>query len=258
MPNYLAISPKECEGLAWLPPQDVHFAAHNALVPLHAGELAKAASAMPLALVKEGREWKLVGVASLQSNHNLFVKDGKWLGQYRPQSLATWPFSVVNVGEKGVVTIDRDSGLLADDLNTPGAEPFFDNHGSPSHSLQAVLDVLKANHGKHRATQKALAALDTAQLIVPWPEHLLASLGMRIPGLHMVDETALAKLDDQAFLNLRSAQALPLAYALNLSLQQAHLLSRLARLNPGTAAVPEDLDTVFGNDDDEFTFDFDS
>jgi len=106
--------------------------------------------------------------------------------------------------------------------------------------------------------KKALAALNTAQLIVPWPEHLLASLGMRIPGLHMVDETALAKLDDQAFLNLRSAQALPLAYALNLSLQQAHLLSRLARLNPGTAAVPEDLDTVFGNDDDEFTFDFDS
>lgn len=258
MSNYLAIGPKECEGLAWFPPQDVRFSAHNPLIPLHAGELAKAASAMPLALVKDGREWKLVGVAGLHPSHNLFIKDGKWLGQYRPQALSTWPFSVVNIGERGVVTFDRDSGLLAEIPGAQGAEPFFDHEGKPLQSLQVVLDVLKANHGKHRATQKALAALNTAQLIVPWPEHFSTSMGLQLQGLHMIDEKALAQLDDQAFLNLRSAQALPLAYALNLSLQQVHLLDRLARLNPGHTAVTENLDTVFGNDDEELSFDFDS
>lgn len=258
MPNYLAISPKECHGLAWFPPQDVQFAAHNPLVSLHAGELAKAASAMPLALVKEGREWKLVGVAGLNPSHNLFIREGKWLGQYRPQSLSTWPFSVVSIGEKGVVTFDRDSGLLSESVEAQGAEPFFDQEGNPQPSLQSVLDILKSHHGKHRATQKALAALNSAKLIVPWPEQFLASMGMRIKGLHMIDETALAQLDDQAFLELRGAQALPLAYALNLSLQQAHLLARLDRLNPAQTAVPDNLEDVFGNDDDEFTFDFDS
>ncbi|QJQ96035.1 hypothetical protein HIO72_12650 [Halomonas sp. PA5] len=38
-------------------------------------------------------------------------------------------------------------------------------------------------------------------------------LGLSIPGLHMIDEKAMAQLDDEAFLALRKAQALPVAYA---------------------------------------------
>lgn len=257
MSNYLVISPKECQGLAWHPPRDVSFAATNPLVPLHAGELAKAAATMPLAMIQEGREWKLVGVAGLQPDHNLFIKEGQWLGQYKPQSLSTWPFTVVNIGGKGIVTLDRDSGVLATAADEPGAEPFFDSQGQPAPALEAVLTALKTNHAKHQATQKALAALNEGKVITPWPEVLTSPLGMRINGLHMINEKALAELDDETFLTLRKSQALPLAYALNLSLQQGHLLTRLARLNPGQVATPENLDTLFG-DDDELSFDFDS
>ncbi|WP_248730177.1 MULTISPECIES: hypothetical protein [Halomonadaceae] len=45
---------------------------------------------------------------------------------------------------------------------------------------------------------------------------------------------------------------------LNLSLPQAHLLARLARLNPGNVAAPGNLDALFGEGDDELSFDFDS
>tara|TARA_R110000751_G_scaffold184405_1_gene290842 strand:+ start:385 stop:1176 length:792 start_codon:yes stop_codon:yes gene_type:complete len=257
MSTYLVISPKECQGLAWYPPRDVGFAATNPLVPLHAGELAKAAATMPLAIVQEGREWKLVGVAGLRQDHNLFIKDGQWLGQYKPQSLTTWPFTVATIGEKGVVTMDRESGLVATDANEPGAEPFFNEHGLPAPALEAVLSALKANHAKQRATQRALAALNAAEVITPWPENLTTPMGMHINGLHMINEKALAQLEDDAFLTLRKTQALPLAYALNLSLQQSHLLTRLARLNPGQVATPENLDTIFG-DEDDLSFDFDS
>lgn len=89
MPNPLVLSPKECQGKTWHPPVDLAFAAEQALLPLHAGELAKAAATMPLALVKEGREWRLVGVCGLETGHNLFIKDGKWLGNYRPAWLST-------------------------------------------------------------------------------------------------------------------------------------------------------------------------
>ncbi|XKH59379.1 hypothetical protein LG290_11900 [Halomonas sediminis] len=45
---------------------------------------------------------------------------------------------------------------------------------------------------------------------------------------------------------------------MNLSSPQTHLLARLARLNPGTVAAPENLEAVFGEDDEELNFDFDS
>lgn len=257
MSNLLVISPKECAGLSWYPPADVSFAATNPLVPLHAGELAKAAASMPLAIIQQGREWQLVGVAGLYPEHNLFIKNGKWLGHYQPQSLTTWPLSVVNIGEKGVAAMDRHSGLLADNADAPGAEPLFDDQDQPGPALDAALTALKAAHPKQRATQKALAALNDAKVITPWPENLTEPMGMQLSGLHMINEKALTQLDDEAFLNLRKAQALPLAYALNLSLQQGHLLTRLARLNPGQVAPPENLDSFF-DDDEELTFDFDS
>ncbi|MBS9402901.1 hypothetical protein KG088_04600 [Halomonas sp. TRM85114] len=66
----------------------------------------------------------------------------------------------------------------------------------------------------------------------------------------------MVQLDDEAFLALRRAQALFIAYAVNLFLPQTHLLSRLARLNPGSVAAPENLDSFFDSDED-LSFDFD-
>lgn len=254
MPNPLVLSPKECQGKTWHPPIDLSFAAHKALFPLHAGELAKAAATMPLALLKEGREWRLVGVCGIETGHNLFIKDGKWLGNYKPAWLSTWPFAVVTVGEKGIVTFDRDSGLLAEES---AGEPFFDAQGQMTEAVSTRVEALKAAHGKHQATQKALVALAKANVITPWPEALKSQLGLSFDGLHMIDEKALSQLDDETFLSLRKAQALPIAYAVNLSLPQTHLLGRLARLNPGYVAAPENLDSFFDNDED-LSFDFDS
>jgi hypothetical protein len=254
MPTPLVLSPKECQGKTWHPPVDLAFAAHRALLPLHAGELAKAAAAMPIALVKEGREWCLVGVCGLEPGHNLFIKAGKWLGHYQPAWLATYPFEIVTVGEKGLVTFDRDSGLLASEGE---GEPFFDEQGQMTQAVATRVEALKRHHSKHQATHKALHALARANVITPWPEALTRQLGLAIEGLHMIDERALSQLDDAAFLNLRRAQALPIAYAVNLSIPQTHLLARLARLNPGSVAPPQSLESFFGGDD-ELSFDFDS
>lgn len=251
MPNPLVLSPKECQGLTWHPPQDAGFAAHHPLISLHAGEIAKAASSMPLALFKAGREWLLVGVCGLEPGHNLFVRQGQWLGHYHPQWLSTWPFAVMQIGEKSIVTFDRDSGLLG----AEDGEPFFDAESQPTGRAAEVIATLKASHGKQQRTRMALSALHDAGVLAPWPESLQSQLGMGIPGLHMVDEKALAQLDDETFLALRKAQALPIAYAVNLSLSQSHLLTRLARMNPARPPEEENVDSFFG-DDDELSFDF--
>jgi len=254
MSQPLVLSPKECQGKTWYPPQDLAFAQYRSLIPLHAGELAKAAAAMPLAAVKERREWRLVGVCGLEPGHNLFVRRGQWLGHYRPEWLSSWPFEIVTAGEKGVVTFDRDSGLLASEGE---GEPFFDAEGQMTEAVATRVEVLKAAHLKQQTTQKALSVLAKAKVITPWPEALKSHLDLSIDGLHMVDEKALAQLGDESFLTLRRAQALPIAYAVNLSIPQTHLLARLARLNPGSVAAPESLDDFF-EDDEELSFDFDA
>ena len=253
MPHPLVLSPKECQGKTWHPPQDVSFAADKALIPLHAGELAKAAATMPLALIKQSREWQLVGICGTEPDHNLFIKQGKWLGHYQPEWLATYPFQVVSVGEKHLVTFDRDCGLL--DEGEAG-DPFFDEEKQMTHAVATRVEALKSAHRKHQTTHKAIQALVKAKVITPWPEALQSQLGFTIDGLHMIDEKALTQLDDETFLQLRMAQALPIAYALNLSISQTHLLARLARLNPGNVAAPESLDDFF-EDDEDLSFDFD-
>ena len=227
MATFLALSPKDCEGKGWLVPHDLSHLQAHVLIPLHAGELAKAAASMPLAVVKQGAEWQLVGVCGLAEQRNLFINNGQWVGHYRPDWLSIYPFRIMSVGDKGFVVADTTSGLVVEG----GGEPFFDESGQLSAAVAERVEMLKAKRGLQATTSKALEALHQAGVLTPWPENLKSSLGMAIDGLHMLDERALAQLDDEAFLKLRQAQALPVAYALNFSIHQAHLLLRLAKLH---------------------------
>lgn len=255
MPKPLAIAPKDCQDKRWQPPANLSHLQTQALLPLHAGELAKAAATMPLALVKQGAQWQLVAVCGLHPQHNLYIKDGQWLGSYQPVWLATFPFQIMTVGDKGFVTFEQESGLLTEH----GGEPFFDAAGQLTPAVAQRVDLLKATLGLQTATGKALAALQQAKLITPWPDAIKQAAGVVIDGLHMVDEKALAQLPDDVFLQLRTAQALPIAYALNFSIQQAHLLQRLARMQDNApGALPTtgngELDLEFLNNGGTISF----
>lgn len=252
--NPLVLSPTACRTLRWQPPQDLSFAAHRHLVPLHVGELAAAAASMPLALIQENQQWRLVGVCGNTPGHNLFIKEGVWLGHHRPDWLGTYPFEIMNLGEKNIVTFDRDSGLLADDVS---GEPFFDEHDQMSEAVKRHVEALQARHGKYQSTRRTLKALARARIMSPWPEALKRQAGITGDDLYMIDERALAALDDEAYLELRRAGALPVAYALNLSLSQTHLLARLGQVNPYTPPAERGAGGFFDGEE-ELVFDFDS
>lgn len=249
MNNFLPVSPRECQGLTWLPPADCLFAFEQPLLTLTAAEMGMAAASMPLALVKRGRpaRWELVAVCGLHSDRNLFVDgQGRWLGQYRPQSLNHWPFSMMRLSgrDQALLLFDRDSGLLREDGT---GEPFFDDEGKPSSVLAQMLEQLKQVEARKGATEAAIQALASAGLLTPWPETVVEQTGLTIEGLHCVDERALAALDDTAFMALR--RALPVAYGVNFSLYQTHLLARLARLQGGAAApAGVTYEDVFGEE----------
>lgn len=252
MSTPLVLTPTACQGKTWHPPVDLQYAAGQPLIPLHMWELAKAAASMPLALVRKGDEWQLVAVCGLTPGHNLFIGQGKWAGNYQPEWLASYPFGIYAVGDRGVVTFAKESGLLAE---RGLGEPFYDAQDQMLPAVATRVAALKEAFPKYQRTGQVLKALDAAGVITPWPDTLGESLGLTLEGLHMIDEPALAKLDDAAFLELRKAQALAPAYAINLSLPQSHLLARLARLNP-PAAAPVDIENLFGDDDDSLSFDF--
>lgn len=253
MPKILALSPKDCQGKSWRMPADLTHLQHQSLIPLHAGELAKAAASMPVALVKQGGKWQLVAVCGQQPQHNLFIKNGEWLGGYQPAFLSCYPFDIVMVGDKSIAILDEESGLL--DTSGQG-EAFFDDAGQFTPGVAQRIEMLKANIGLQQATQRALDALQQAGVIMPWPESITNMAQLSLEGLHMVDEKALSQLPDEAFLTLRKAQALPIAYALNFSIQQTHLLQRLARLHRDVVAASDDAALNFRMLDNGGTFSF--
>ncbi|WP_445621066.1 SapC family protein [Kushneria sp. Sum13] len=252
--NPLVLSPTACRGLRWQIPQDLAFAARHHLMPLHVGELAHAAASMPLALVQHQQQWRLVGVCGNTPNHNLFIKEGVWLGHHRPDWLNTYPFEIMALGEKSIATFDRASDLLTDDVS---GEPFFDEHDQMFDAVAHRVEALKASHGKHQSTRRMLEALSRAGVVTPWPDTLKRQAGITMDGLYMIDERALAALDDETYLTLRKAGALPVAYAVNLSLAQTHLLARLAHVNPPAASAERPVGGFFDGEE-ELVFDFDN
>ncbi len=228
MPSIAAISRERHADKVWKRFVSYDFARPSSLAPLVAAEIPKAAMSMPLAFIRQGEDHVPVALMGLEPGKNLLVApDGRWLGRYVPSALRGYPFSLARTeGETLVLCIDEDSGLVSDGAE---GEPFFDTEGQPAAGLSQVMDFLQQIERNRGATAIACAALAEQGLIRPWPITLKGETGERqIEGVLQIDEAALNQLSDDAFLNLRRAGALPLAYCQLLSMQHLAMLGELA------------------------------
>ncbi len=174
--------------------------------------------------------------------HNLFVgPDGEWLGGYTPCSLRSHPFRLVRRGEGSeqmTLCIDEESGLIGD--ADEAGEPFFAADGKPSPSISTIVEFLRQIEADRVATDLATASLAAAGVIEPWPLEVEVG-GKKAPtkGLHRINESALNRLDDEAFLKLRRTSALRLADAQIMSLGQIARFAQLMRLRQQLAQAPK-------------------
>jgi len=249
MPKYIPISPKTVEGKSWMR-NSIERYQGQALLPVMPSEIMNASGAFPLAFVRTKAGLQIVAVCGQEAEHNLFIKQGKWLGNYVPEFCMTYPFQMVVKDENGILIFDEESGLMRDDTE---GEVFFDAEGKPAGALEEIVKLLTRAQAMAPAFAAALKAIDESKLLMPWPKELADSAGIKIKGLQMVNEKALAELSDEDFLKVR--KSLPIIYAVNLSLSQRHLLVRLGKLNPKAAAV-EDVATMFEAPDDTLKFNF--
>lgn len=250
MPSYVTVSRERHAGKAWQRPSGYSFAAAEAVLPLVAAELPKAALAMPVAFIEQDGGFRLVAVLSLQPGQSLYVApDGRWLGGYIPAALRGYPFALLrpDAAAPAILCMDEASGLVAE-AGTPGAEPFFGEDGAPAPALQQVLDFLGQVEANRAATERAVAALAAAGAIMPWPLEVETPGGRQaVAGLHRVDEARLNALDDAGFLALRKAGALAIAYAQLLSMGQLGVFKMFAELRMRLAQVQTSQQQAFAD-----------
>lgn len=232
MTKIVAVSRDRHAGKRWKRFVSYDFARQTPLIPLVFSELSKAAMSLPLAFVRQGENLVLAALMGFSPTQNLLVApDGRWLGRYVPSLLRSHPFSMVKTdGDTLMLCIDEASGLVTDE---PEGEPFFAADGEPAEELGRILAFLQQIERNRLATGAASAALARHELIRPWTINLKGDAGERqIEGIFQVDETAFNQLSDEAFLDLRRASALPLAYCQMLSMQHIELLSEFAKAPP--------------------------
>jgi hypothetical protein len=261
MPKLVALSPKLHGEKTWKRAPDYRFAGKARFVTIVASEIGLASSDMPLGFLKTGNAFELAALVSWRSNENLYIApNGTWLGKYTPATLRAHPFRLLRPKgeEKMVLCVDEESDRVKDGA---GEEIFFDEKQRPSKAVREVLSLCEAIERSRHITALAVQALAHAGLIVPWePKSRDGPKDFSTKGFYKIDEVALNRLDNEVFLKLRSAGALPIAYGQIFSTHQLASLRRLLDLRNHMnksklgAVTKEQVQEMFNLKDDLIRF----
>ena len=215
MAKFVAVSREGHAQKVWRRFPNYQFAAKEPLASIVLAEVVHVGSWMPLVFIEEAGRYVLMAMMSPMPGHNLFVgPDGEWLGGYAPSSLRSHPFRLFRREGSDEMTlyIDEDRGVIRD--ADEAGEPFFAADGKPSQSISTIMEFLRQIEANRVATDLAMASLAAAGVIEPWPlEVEVGGKKSAAKRLHRVNESALNRLDDEAFLKLRKTSALRLADA---------------------------------------------
>jgi hypothetical protein len=232
MTKLVPVSRDTHAGQIWRRLSTFRFAAEEAYVPISGAEFGRVVSSMPIAFVELSGEYVPVAVLSFTPKENLFVaSDGRWLGGYIPLMFRFYPFRLLRRPgtDQFTLWVDYDAESLSD--TAASTELFYDAEGQLAPGLKAVFDGLAQFEQNRIATLAAVAALAAEKAICPWSLKIKDGDQERdITGLHRVDEVALNALSDDAFLRLRKANVMPIAYAQLLSMGQAANFGQLQQL----------------------------
>lgn len=228
MPDIQALLPERHGSRRFRRYAHYQHAAADAVVPLVAQELPRAALAMPIGFVQSGERFLPVAVQGLVPGRNLWVAaDGRWLGAYVPALYRSYPFLLAPTEDgRQVLCVDEASGLLSD----AEGEPLFTENGQPMQAVRDILDFLSKVSDNRVATERMCATLGDLKLLRPWPIQIQTEQGVQpVQGLWQVDEAALNQLPSAEFETLRQSGALPMVYCQLLSTQHLPRLGQLAQ-----------------------------
>lgn len=271
MPRWIPLDPATHAEAGWFKFRDYSFAARDHLVSVAMAEVTQVLPWYPLAFVfnEPVDRYHLVALLSLTPGRNLYLSpEFKWQAPYVPSHYRGYPFAL---NAEGQLCIDADSGLFTE-TEQPGAQPIFD-----SGELAELTAKIKQFHEQRQQalalTQKLVDQLHQAELITPWAiQWQPGDKVQTLKGFCGIDEERLRALDPEAAAALVHSGALGLAYVQLFSRARIQDLQLRHRRQPGLAPPkPDDqaerhlhavettdsLDSLFGDADDDWEFDFD-
>lgn len=258
----------------WKRHDHYRFAAKDAWAPLLIAELPAALAVYPLAFAPNSEGgYQLVALQGLHEGQNLLVTpDGRWAAGYTPSHYRGYPFSLQRLRpeakghekQQWVLCFDHASRLYRERPDHDrGEQRFFDDRGEPTRLMARLLSFLKQTASNRELTDRAVAVLERAGLLVDWSLPVESPDAERplLAGLKRVDQPALNALSAADLAKLRDTNALPLAYGQLFSQSRLGVLKKFAALHAEYAArraqaAPENLGCLFGEGDDDLEFDF--
>ncbi|MDR5900466.1 SapC family protein [Halomonas vilamensis] len=256
MSEWIVLSSTQHARKRALPRVGFQFAAQDSVVPIMAVELGRLLSHYVIAFLKQEAGFQPVALLSHDAQRNLYVApDGRWLGKYVPAALRSYPFAMASSPD-GQQQLAIHSSHLSDEEGSA----LFTEAGEPSEWVNKTMVFLKHCEQHRRITQEAMSALDKAGIIEPWPLTIerAEQTPLNVQGLYRINGQALNTLDADTLHSLRGA-SLALAHAQMFSTHQLYQLTERAELlakYTDSGNAPDNLDEVFGGEDDDLEFDF--
>lgn len=257
MAEYIALSKTAHSGFGYAAEKPFAFAGNWPFIPLSLAELGSVLPLYPICFQKTeagfqvGLPTGLGGVNCLLHPHN-----GRFLLPYVPAILRRYPFSLLKnaEGQSVLCVLSEESGF-----SKGQGEAVISEAGELTHKGQALLDFLNNLTTSFEEAAKASAKLAELDLLVPLAVQFKDAQSGEVKttreDLYRVDEQKLYQLSPEALKALVALGAMPLVYAHLFSLQRLNRISEavqhFVKLNQQTAARVENLETFFGEADND-------
>ncbi|WP_293268317.1 SapC family protein [Neptunomonas sp.] len=273
MAHYIPIQKESHLNAGFTPIKNLSFAAGMTTVPIVIEEISHVIEQMSIALQKVSSNgdtfYELVAIQSLTPQSNLFVlDDGRWIGEYKPAFYRAHPFSLRPDDHKKQLNLCIANEYVVEEPTQDDAR-FFDDSEEFSPRIKEITDFLAHSLRGRKITLDACEVLNKANLLAPWPIKYSEPDKQNKPqpktlnGLYHIDKKVLNTLSAEALKQLHSCGALEVAFAQIFSeprlkklttLQTIHRQIKKKHLKQEITTQEPDLDSLFGNNDDLFSF----
>jgi hypothetical protein len=143
-----------------------------------------------------------LAVLGLKPGQNLFIKDGKWTGNYAPAYLRRYPFAMARIDDSEQVAVCFDSEWSG--FSETEGTPLFNEDGTPSEltlNAKTFLESFEDESERTRAILQKLSDLDLFQ-DMRFQATLPSGEKIDVEGFLAINEEKYAKLDDAVVLDL--------------------------------------------------------
>lgn len=216
------------------------FAQTQHVMQVRAAEVVQAVCSYPVFFTRSAHsgQWLMSAMTGFEPGESLAVRDGRWVASFQPSSVMTYPlFLMQGPDEKTpfLVGIDERNPVLSDN----DGEPFFDDRGRPAPWVTERTRLLEASVQGDIQTEAFITRMRDLGLTrsINVNVHHADGQMQTITGLHTIDEDRLAKLADEAVLDLQKTGYLAIIHAMLMSIFQLNTLLRLRNHVPGSVQL---------------------